>query len=96
MTIRKLTLAIVIFSLSLLLGVQVVGAQAKPVVRFLFFYNEDCPTCQRIKDEYMPAVFEEYGEQVECRYIEIWNDPENHRTMRGLLLKMDVPANRQD
>jgi cytochrome c biogenesis protein CcdA len=97
MTIRKRSLAIVVLGLFLLLlCAQAVAAQAKPVVRFLFFYNEDCPTCQRIKGEYMPAVFVKYGEQVECRYIEIWNDPENHRMMRGLLLKMDVPPNRQD
>jgi cytochrome c biogenesis protein CcdA len=97
MTIRKRSLTIVVLGLSLLLlCAQAVAAQAKPVVRFLFFYNEDCPTCQRIKGEYMPTVFVKYGEQVECRYIEIWNDPENHRMMRGLLLKMDVPPNRQD
>jgi hypothetical protein len=72
MTIRKRSLVIVILSLSLLLlCAQAVVAQAEPVVRFLFFYNEDCPTCQRIKGEYMPIAFEKYGEQVECRYIEI-------------------------
>ena len=91
------SLAILLLTLLLLLtGVQTVGAQEKPAVRFLFFYNEDCPVCKRIKGEYMPTVFEKYGEQVECRYIEIWNDPENHRMMRGLLLKLDVPASRQD
>jgi cytochrome c biogenesis protein CcdA len=96
---RTRTRSLAILSLGLLLllrGVQIADAQEKPVVRFLFFYNEDCPVCKRIKGDYMPTVFEKYGEQVECRYIEIWNDPENHRTMRGLLLKMDVPANRQD
>jgi cytochrome c biogenesis protein CcdA len=95
--LRTRSLAILSLSLLLLLAcVQIVAAQEKPIVRFLFFYNEDCPVCKRIKGEYMPAVFGKYGGQVECRYIEIWNDPENHRTMRGLLLKMDVPANRQD
>jgi cytochrome c biogenesis protein CcdA len=96
MTIRKRSFAIVILGLSLLLWAQAANAQERPVVRFLFFYNEDCPTCQRIKSDYMPTVFDKYGEQVECRYIEIWNDPDNHRMMRGLLLKMDVPPNRQD
>jgi cytochrome c biogenesis protein CcdA len=94
---RKRSLAVLSLTLLLLLAcVQAVAAQERPVVQFFFFYNEDCPVCKRIKGDYMPTVFEKYGEQVECRYIEIWNAPENHRTMRGLLLKLDVPANRQD
>jgi cytochrome c biogenesis protein CcdA len=95
---RRASRSLAITSLGLLLllvGAQVTCAQDKPVVHLLFFYNEDCPICKRIKGEYMPTVFEKYGERVACRYIEIWNDPENHRTMRGLLLKLDVPANRQ-
>ncbi len=91
------SLAIASLGLLLLLAcVQAADAQEKPVVRLLFFYNEDCPVCKRIKGEYMLTVFEKYSERVECRYIEIWNDPENHRTMRGLLLKLGMPANRQD
>jgi cytochrome c biogenesis protein CcdA len=82
--------------LLLLTSVQQASAQTEPVVRFLFFYNEECPVCRQIKDEYLPTVFEKYGDQVECRYIEIWNSPENHRLMRGLLLEMNVPQDRQD
>ena len=80
----------------LLLNPQTIEAQEEPIVRFLFFYNESCPVCRQIKGEYLPTVFEKYGAQVECRYVEIWDSPENHRMMRGLLLKLGVPQNRQD
>jgi cytochrome c biogenesis protein CcdA len=97
-TLARLLLKRFILSLSLpllLLGTQTINAQAK-LVHFLFFYDTACPVCRQIKEEYLPTVFDRYGEQVECRYVEISNNPENHRMMRGLLLKLNVPQNRQD
>ena len=94
---RTPLLAAILIGLFLsLANTQGANAQEEPVVQFLFFYNEDCPVCRQIKDEVLPTVFEKYGNQVECRYIETWNNPENHRTMRGLLLKLNVPQDRQD
>jgi len=75
---------------------QQAHAQGEPVVQFLFFYNEECPVCRQIKGEYLPTLFEKYGAQVECRYVEIWNNSENHRRLRGLLLQMNVPQDRQE
>jgi len=90
---------LLIASLLLLLLPAILGPAARaqdPVVRFLFFYNESCPVCRQIKNEYIPTLFAKYGDQVACRYIEIWDDPESHRAMRGLMLKLEVPQNRQD
>ena len=75
---------------------QQAHAQGEPVVQFLFFYSEECPVCRQIKGEYLPTLFEKYGAQVECRYVEIWNNSENHRRLRGLLLQMNVPQDRQE
>jgi len=94
---RTSLLAAILIGLFLsLANTQRANAQEEAVAQFLFFYNEDCPVCRQIKDEVLPTVFEKYANQVECRYVEIWNKPENHRTMRGLLLKLNVPQDRQD
>ncbi|OQY21179.1 MAG: hypothetical protein B6I34_07705 [Anaerolineaceae bacterium 4572_32.1] len=63
----------------------------KPVARFLFFYGVTCPHCHNIIEDYLPAVYEKYGAQVESRYIEIYNDIENNRAFRGLELQLNVP-----
>ncbi|UCC63852.1 MAG: hypothetical protein JSV36_01990 [Anaerolineae bacterium] len=67
----------------------------KPVARFLFFYGETCPACKNVVANYLPAVYAKYGDQVQSRYLEIWNDEGNHRAYRGLLLKLDVPEDKQ-
>lgn len=69
--------------------------QGKPVARFLFFYGGTCPHCHNVIEDYLPTVYAKYGDQVQSRYVEIYNDVENNRAMRGLLLKLDVPPERQ-
>jgi thiol-disulfide isomerase/thioredoxin len=63
----------------------------KAVVRLILFYGETCPHCHTVIDEYLPTVYEKYGDQVEYQYIEVWNTVDNYRTMLGLQAKLGVP-----
>jgi len=67
----------------------------KPVARFFYFYGDTCPYCHTIISDYLPTVYEKYGDQVQSRYLEIYNNVENNHAMRGLMLKLDVPEDRQ-
>jgi hypothetical protein len=67
----------------------------KPIARFLYFYGDTCPYCHTIISDYLPTVYEKYGDQVQSRYLEIYNNVENNRAMRGLMLELDVPQDRQ-
>jgi MFS family permease len=78
----------------LLIGRGQVGAQ-KPVVRFYLFYGETCPHCHEVMDNYLPQVYEKYGDQVESRYLEVWSDTDNYLTLLGLEQKLGVPEDRQ-
>jgi thiol-disulfide isomerase/thioredoxin len=63
---------------------------SKPIARFILFYGETCPHCHAVMDEYLPTVYEKYGDQVEHQYIEVWNNTDNYRTMLGLETKLGV------
>jgi cytochrome c biogenesis protein CcdA len=82
------TLAVLSF---LLIGVGQVGAQEKPVVRFYLFYGETCSHCHGVMEDYLPQVYEKYGDQVEYQYIEVWSDTDNYLTLLGLEQKLGVP-----
>ncbi|MBN1812143.1 MAG: hypothetical protein JXA14_09935, partial [Anaerolineae bacterium] len=71
------------------------SAQEKPVVRFYLFYGETCPHCHEVMDNFLPGVYEKYGDQVEYTYIEVWNDTDNYITLLGLDRKLGVPEDRQ-
>ena len=89
-------LVVVLAGLTLLLvgGLQV-SAQEKPVVRFYLFYGETCPHCHEVMDNFLPGVYEKYGDQLEYEYIEVWNDTDNYITLLGLEQKLGVPEDRQ-
>lgn len=63
----------------------------KAVARFYLFYGETCPHCHEIMDNYLPQVYEKYGDQVEYEYIEVWSSTDNYLTLLGLLTKLEVP-----
>ncbi len=89
-------LAVVLVALSLLLvGVGQVGAQEKPVVRFYLFYGETCSHCHGVMEDYLPQVYEKYGDQVEHQYIEVWSDTDNYITLLALEQKLGVPEDRR-
>jgi len=62
-----------------------------PVVSFFLFYSETCPHCHEVMENYLPTVYEKYGDQVKYQYFNISNDTENYMTMLGLAEKMGVP-----
>jgi len=41
------------------------------VVRFYFFYSENCDDCQAIKDEFLPILVTQYGDQIEINYLDV-------------------------
>ncbi|MCL7454073.1 MAG: hypothetical protein M8467_13600, partial [Anaerolineae bacterium] len=63
----------------------------EPVVRFLLFYSETCPHCHEVMDNYLPTVYEKYGNQVEYQYLSISNDSDVYMTMLALGEKLGVP-----
>jgi cytochrome c biogenesis protein CcdA len=46
-------------------------------------------------DNFLPKIYEKYGDQVEYQYIEVWDTPENYLTMLGLETKLGVPQEMQ-
>ena len=65
-------LFLVILSMSLLaLPVAVVAQAETPVVQMLLFHSQDCPDCQSVVDEYLPALAEKYGDQLQVQLMDI-------------------------
>jgi cytochrome c biogenesis protein CcdA len=81
-------------ALSLTMGTQV-NAQGKPVVRFYLFYGETCSHCHAVMDDFLPQVYEKYGDQVEYEYLEVWSNTDNYITLLGLEMKLGLPEDRQ-
>jgi cytochrome c biogenesis protein CcdA/glutaredoxin len=65
------------------------------VVQFYLFYSETCPHCHDIMDNYLPTVYEKYGDQVEYEYINIYNNNEMYETMLALEQKLGLPPEDQ-
>jgi len=90
-TLRQLLIVALAGGLLLLTGGMTAIAQEKPVVRFLFFYSETCAHCHHVMEEYLPTVYEKYGDQVEYRYLELQADPDTYLTLLALETKLGVP-----
>jgi cytochrome c biogenesis protein CcdA/glutaredoxin len=73
---------------------QVAAAQDEAVVGFYLFYSDTCPHCHEVMDNYLPTVYEKYGDQVEYQYINIQED-DNYITMLGLEKKLGLPEANQ-
>jgi cytochrome c biogenesis protein CcdA len=71
------------------------GESGEPVVRFILFYGETCPHCHDVMDEFLPDVYEKYGDQVEHEYIEVWSEVDNYLVLLGLETKLGVPQENQ-
>jgi cytochrome c biogenesis protein CcdA/glutaredoxin len=72
-----------------------VGAQEKPVVRFYLFYGETCVHCHNVMENFLPLVYQKYGDQVEYRYVEVFENSDNYLAFVALERKLGVPENRQ-
>ncbi|MGD8904219.1 MAG: cytochrome c biogenesis protein CcdA, partial [Anaerolineae bacterium] len=66
----------------------------EPVVRFYLFHSPTCPHCLEMIDNYLPTVYEKYGDQVESEYLNV-QESDNYITMLGLERKLGVPQDRQ-
>ena len=83
-------------ALSLTLGcASNIQAQEGAVVRFYLFYGATCPHCHEVMDNFLPQVYEKYGDQVEYEYIEVWDDTDMYLALLGLETKLGVPEDRQ-
>jgi cytochrome c biogenesis protein CcdA len=71
------------------------AAQDEPVARFYLFYGESCPHCHEVMENYLPTVYEKYGDQVEYQYFEVWSNTDDYLTMLALETKLGVPEERQ-
>jgi len=60
-------------------------AQSQPIVRLFFFYAADCDHCQKVIQEVLPVLWDQYGGQLEMRFFEV-NDPHNY----AVLLKLEA------
>jgi cytochrome c biogenesis protein CcdA/glutaredoxin len=91
----RLLVAVLVTLTLLLIGAGQVDAQEKPVVRFYLFYGETCSHCHGVMEDYLPQVYEKYGDQVEHQYIEVWSDTDNYITLLALEQKLEVPEDRR-
>lgn len=63
-------------------GMPSVNAQ-DAVVRFHFFYADDCADCAAIKTEFLPDLEEQYGDQIEINALDT-SDPDTLAQMEAL------------
>jgi len=61
------------------------------VVGFFLFYSETCPHCHEVMENFLPSIYDKYGDQVKYEYFNISSDSEVYMTMLGLGEKMGVP-----
>lgn len=76
-------------------AVSATSEPGKPVARFMLFYGETCPHCHEVMDNFLPSVYEKYGDQVEYQYIEVWSNTDDYLTFLGLETKLGIPEERQ-
>ena len=80
-------LALIVFVLLSSLSPAMVGAD-EPIVQMFLFFSADCPDCQSIVNEYLPALTEKYGEQLQIQLMSLGNP-----TAYGLLLEFERTHN---
>jgi cytochrome c biogenesis protein CcdA len=72
-------LAGLVFSVS---AVPTADAQ-EAVVRFHFFYSDDCADCVAIRDDFLPDLVEQYGDQIQINALNL-SDPDALAQMETL------------
>jgi cytochrome c biogenesis protein CcdA/glutaredoxin len=66
----------------------------EPVARFFLFHSPTCPHCIEVIENYLPTVYEKYGDQVESEYLNV-QESDNYITLLALEKKLGVPEDRQ-
>ena len=78
-TLRRLVACAAVASLLCgLLAVPDVWAQENPVVRGYLFYSAACDHCQWVRQEVIPPLYQEFGQQLQIMAVEI-SDENNYR-----------------
>jgi cytochrome c biogenesis protein CcdA/glutaredoxin len=72
----------------------VTNDSGEPVARFYLFHSPTCPHCIEIIENYLPTVYEKYGDQVESEYLNV-QESDNYITMLALERKLGVPEDQQ-
>lgn len=75
---HKIALTSILVLLCGLLVVPAVQAQANPVVRGYLFYSATCDDCQRVRQEVIPPLYREFGQQLQFMAIEV-SDQANYQ-----------------
>jgi len=58
----------------------VVKAQeSQSVVKAYLFYSESCPSCQIVRRNVIPALYQQFAQQLHIKAIEVSNNEENYR-----------------
>lgn len=79
-----------------LAAVTTVSAQEdEPVVRFILFWSQTCPHCHELMQNYLPTVYEKYGDQVEHKDVDIYQDQQAYLNMLALEQRLGVPEDQQ-
>ncbi|MBN1660455.1 MAG: hypothetical protein JXA93_18800 [Anaerolineae bacterium] len=84
-----------LLSAPLATAMTVSAQESEPVVRFYLFYSQTCPHCHEIMENYLPTVYEKYGNQVEYEYVDIYNNQEAYLTMLALEQSLGLPESEQ-
>jgi cytochrome c biogenesis protein CcdA/glutaredoxin len=71
------------------------AAAAPGVVRFILYYSDTCPHCHDVMDNYLPTVYEKYGDRVEYQYVDIHNNTQGYQAMLMLETSLGVPQSEQ-
>ena len=72
----------------------VLNEDGQPVARWILFYSESCPHCHEVMENYLPKVYQKYGNQVEHREIEV-SQTDNYQTMLGVETMLGVSEDMQ-
>lgn len=57
--------------------IQTSGFSQQVVVKFYVFSSPECEYCEEFENEYLPKMFEKYGEKIEVKILDV-NDAENY------------------
>lgn len=67
---------------------------ARPVVRAVLFYSDECPHCRVVLDQTLPAMRAQYGDQVQFALAEM-ADPDNYQMYLQAMQAYEIAPSRQ-
>lgn len=67
---------------------------ARPVVRAVLFYSDECPHCRVVLEQTLPALRAQYGDQVQFALAEM-TDPDNYQMYLQAMKAYEIAPSRQ-